>query len=84
MDNIYLFNLDMIKEINFKNDVNEVLIYQQLIDNEFKSNSFIEISESILYIFDNIKIAYYLLQEKYQFYNENDELIEESYFKYQY
>ena len=77
IDNIYLFNFDKVLEINFKEDINEILIFEQLIDNEFKANSFLEIKESILYQFDDIKLAFNLLQEKYQFYNKNDQLIEE-------
>ena len=65
VDNIYLFNLDKVLEINFKNDINEILIFEQLIDNEFKANSYIEISESILYLFDDIKDSFNMLQEKY-------------------
>ena len=67
----------MTKEINFKNNINEISIFEQLIDNEFKENSFVEISQSILYLFDDIKSHFNSLQEKYKFYNENDQLIEE-------
>ena len=63
IDNILLFNLNSNKDINFKSNINRILVYETNIFYQFKPNSFIEINESIAYKYDNIKLYYYVLKE---------------------
>ena len=77
IDNIWLFNLNSNKDINFKPDIKKILVYENSIDNQFKPNSFIEINESIAYKFDNIKLYYYVLKEKYILLDQNDTILDE-------
>ena len=67
IDNIWLFNLNSNKDINFKSNIKKILIYENNIDYQFKVNSFIELNESITYNYDNIKLYYYVLK-KHMFY----------------
>ena len=64
IDNIWLFNLNSNKDINFKSDIKKILVYENNIDYQFKPNSFIEINESIAYKYDNIKLYYYVLKKR--------------------
>ena len=77
IDNIWLFNLNSNKDINFKPDIKKILVYENSIDNQFKPNSFIEINESIAYKYDNIKLYYYVLKEKYILLDQNDTILDE-------
>ena len=77
IDNIWLFNLNSNKNINFKPDIKKILVYENSIDNQFKPNSFIEINESIAYKYDNIKLYYYVLKEKYILLDQNDTILDE-------
>ena len=65
------------KNINFKPDIKKILVYENSIDNQFKPNSFIEINESIAYKYDNIKLYYYVLKEKYVLLDQNDTILDE-------
>ena len=56
IDNIWLFNMNFIKDINFTHDISEFLIYENDITYNFKLDSFIELNESCLYIYDISKI----------------------------
>ena len=76
IDNILLFNLNSSKDINFKSNINKVLVYETNIFYKFKPNSFIEINESITYKYDNIKLYYYLLKETYVLLDQNDTILD--------
>ena len=77
IDNILLFNLNSNKDINFKSDIKKILVYENNIDYQFKPNSFIEISESITYKYDNIKLYYYVLKETYVLMDQNDIILDQ-------
>ena len=77
IDNILLFNLNSNKDINFKSNIKKILVYENNIDYQFKPNSFIEINESIAYKYDNIKLYYYVLKEKYILLDQNDTILDE-------
>ena len=77
IDNIWLFNLNSNKDINFKSDIKKILVYENNIDYQFKPNSFIEINESITYKYDNIKLYYYVLKETYVLMDQNDLILDE-------
>ena len=77
IDNIWLFNLDSNKDLNFKSDIKKILAYENNIDYQFKPNSFIEINESVTYKYDNIKLYYYVLKEKYILMDQNDTILDE-------
>ena len=77
IDNIWLFNLNSNKDLNFKSDIKKILIYENNIDYQFKPNSFIEINESITYKYDNIKLYYYVLKETYVLMDQNDIILDQ-------
>ena len=77
IDNIWLFNLNSNKDLNFKPDIKKILVYENNIDYQFKPNSFIEINESIAYKYDNIKLYYYVLKETYVLLDQNDTILDE-------
>ena len=77
IDNIWLFNLDSNKDINFKSNIKKTLVYENKIDYQFKPNSFIEVNESIAYKYDNIKLYYYVLKETYVLLDQNDIILDE-------
>ena len=77
IDNILLFNLNSNKDISFKSNINRILVYETNIFYQFKPNSFIEINESIAYKYDNIKLYYYVLKEKYVLMDQNDTILDE-------
>ena len=77
IDNIWLFNLNSNKDLNFKSDIKKILVYENNIDYQFKPNSFIEINESIAYKYDNIKLYYYVLKETYVLLDQNDIILDE-------
>ena len=80
IDNIWLFNLNLNKDINFKSDIKKILVYENNIDYQFKVNSYIELNESIVYKYDNIKTSYYILKELYVLMDQNDIILDESLF----
>ena len=59
-DNIWLFDLNFIKDINFTYDISEFLIHENDITYNFKINSFIELNKSCLYIYDSLKNFYFI------------------------
>ena len=77
IDNIWLFNLDFIKDINFTSNINKILIYENDIRNGFKVGSYIQLDESNLYLYDNIENFYFISKETYQFLEQNDIILEE-------
>ena len=77
IDNIILFNLNFVKDINFLSNINRILVYETNIFYQFKVNSFIELNESIVYKYDNIKTSYYILKEKYVIMDQNDTILDE-------
>ena len=77
IDNIWLFNLNSNKDLNFKSDIKKILVYENNIDYQFKVNSFIELNESIAYKYDNIKLYYYVLKETYVLLDQNDIILDE-------
>ena len=76
IDSIWLFNLPD-KNIDFTYDIQKFLVYENDIIYDFKVDSFIELNESCLYLFDSLKNFYFILKETYQFLDQNDTLIEE-------
>ena len=77
IDNIWLFNLNSNKDLNFKSDIKKILVYENNISYQFKPNSFIEINESIAYKYDNIKLYYYVLKETYVLMDQNDIILDQ-------
>ena len=82
LDEIYSSNLDFIKELDFKSDTKKLLVYETIqktifktIQNSFKKDSFLELNESILYKFNDIKPVYFILKESFEFLDENDEVL---------
>ena len=65
------------KDINFKPDIKKILVYENNINYQFKVNSFIELNESIVYKYDNIKTSYYVLKELYVIMDQNDIILDE-------
>ena len=76
IDNIWLFNLPD-KDIDFTYDIQKFFVYENDIIYNFKVDSFIELNESCLYLFDSLKNFYFILKETYQFLDQNDTLIDE-------
>ena len=77
IDNIWLFNLNFVKDINFLSNIKKILVYENNINYQFKVNSFIELNESIVYRYDNIKSYYYVLKEAYVLLDQNDIILDE-------
>ena len=77
IDNILLFNLNFVKDINFLSNINRILVYETNIFYQFKPNSFIELNESIVYKYDNIKTSYYISKETYVIMDQNDTILDE-------
>ena len=77
IDNILLFNLNFVKDIKFLSNINRILVYETNIFYQFKVNSFIELNESIVYKYDNIKTSYYVLKETYVLLDQNDIILDE-------
>ena len=76
IDNIWLFNLNSNKDINFLSNIKKILVYETNIDYQFKVNSFIELNESILYKYENIKSFYFVLKETYILMDQNDTILD--------
>ena len=76
IDNIWLFNLNSNKDINFKSNIKKILVYESNIDYQFKVNSIIEVNESILYKYENIKSFYFVLKETYILMDKNDTILD--------
>ena len=49
IDNIWLFGLNFVKDINFKSNINKFLVYENNIIYDFKIGSIIQLDESIVY-----------------------------------
>ena len=77
IDNILLFNLDFIKDINFKSDIKKILVYENDINYQFKFGSFVELNESLVYQYEDLKSYYFILKETYIILDQNDVIIEE-------
>ena len=77
IDNIWLFNLNFVKDINFLSNIKKILVYDNIINYQFKVNSFIEINESLIYKYDNIKSYYFVLREVYVLMDQNDIILDE-------
>ena len=77
IDNVWLFNLDFIKDINFKSNIKKLLVYENNINYQFKIDSFVEINESLVYKYDNIKSYYFVLREVYVLMDQNDIILDE-------
>ena len=77
IDNIWLFNLNSNKDINFLSNIKKILVYENNIDYQFKVNSFIELNEFITYKYDNIKLYYYILKETYVLMDQNNTILDE-------
>ena len=81
IDNIWVFNLNFIKDINFKSDIKRILVYENNINYQFKVNAYIELNESIAYKYNNIKPFYFVLKETYVLMDQNDIILDEFSFK---
>ena len=51
-----------------------------IIQDSFIKGSYLELNKSVLYKFDNIKISYFILKERYEFLDENDNVYVTFYF----
>ena len=80
IENIFLFNITYIKDLTFLSDTEELLVHQNIIKDNFKKDNIIEINKSFLYKYDNIKNVYYILKERFEFLNENDNILDTFYF----
>ena len=80
IENIHFYKLDSIKEFDFSADTKKLLVHEIIINDDLRKDGYIELIESILYKFDNIKTSYYILKEKYQFLDKNDNVLDEFYF----
>ena len=69
--------MNFVKDINFLSNINRILVYETNIFYQFKPNSFIELNESIVYKYDNIKTSYYILKETYVIMDQNDTILDE-------
>ena len=76
IDNIWLFNLNSNKDINFLSNIKKILVYETNIDYQFKVNSFIELNESILYKYENIKSFYFVLKETCILMDKNNTILD--------
>ena len=56
------------------------MVPEIIINDDLKKDGYIDLIESILYRFDNIKTSYYILKEKYEFLDKNDNVLDEFYF----
>ena len=77
IDNIWLFNLNFVKDINFLSNIKKILVYDNIINYQFKANSFIELNESLVHKYDNIKSYYFVLKEVYVPMDQNDIILDE-------
>ena len=77
IDNIILLDLNANKDISFKSNIKKILVYETNIFYRFKSNSYIEINESLLYLYNNIKTSYYILKENYLLLDQDDTILDE-------
>ena len=75
LNEIYLFNLDFIKELDFKSDTKKLLVCETIIQDSFKKDTFLELNENVLYKFNDIKPVYFILKELYEFLDENDKVL---------
>ena len=76
LDEIYLFNVNFVKEIEFKSDIKKLLIYEAIIEDNLSENSYLEMYESILYSYDSLKTSYHILKELYEILDENDNILD--------
>ena len=51
------------------------MVYETIIEDSFKRDSILELNESILYKFNDIKTVYFILKETYEFLDENNEIL---------
>ena len=72
----YIFNLDFIKEFEFKSDIKKLLVYESIIEDNLLESSYLEIYGSILYSFDSLKSTYHILKESYIIVDENDNILD--------
>ena len=79
-ENIYFYKLDSIKEFDFLADTKKLLVNEIIINDDLKKDGYIELNESILYKYENIKTYYYILKETYEFLDENDNILDKFYF----
>ena len=77
IDIIWLFNLNFVKDINFLSNIKKILVYDNIINYQLKVNSFIELNESLVYKYDNIKSYYFVLREVYVLMDQNDIILDE-------
>ena len=80
IENIYYYKLHSIKEFDFLADTKKSLVHEIIINDDLRKDGYIELIKSILYKFDNIKTSYYILKEKYEFLDKNDNVLDEFYF----
>ena len=60
IENIYFYKLDSIKEFDFLANMKKLLVHEIIINDDLRKNGYIELIESILYKFDNIKTSWVL------------------------
>ena len=67
-------------ELYFKPKNKKLLVYEFVIEDDLKKDSYLEINESVLYKFNNIKSTYYILKEAYEIVDINDNILDTFYF----
>ena len=58
----------------------KLLIYEIILNDSFKKDSYLELNENILYKFDSIKTSYYILKETYEFLDIDGNILDKFYF----
>ena len=71
--NIHIIDLKNDKDITINQ--NEFIIHQTEINSTFKKDDYLQLNETIYYLFENVKLSLHLIKEHYIFKNENDEII---------
>ena len=77
IDNIWLFDLNFVKNIIFKSNIDRFLAYEDNIIYDFKIGSIIQLDESIVYLYDGLKHFYYILKDSYLFLDQNNTVLTE-------
>ena len=61
--------------MSFETNIKEILVHEIVIENDFKAGSYLELYESILCQYNTLKIAYYILKERYEILNQADNIL---------
>ena len=73
--NLYLLELNFVKNLKIDADRIEVLAYEKLIDGPFEIDDFLQLNESIYYDFDDVRADLHFIKEHYIIKDENVDVI---------